>query len=49
MLGSLSKDDGDVNENDKKAIGLDEQNNNFARATRFTFLCGHCTTTTWNA
>ena len=35
MLGSLSKDDGDVNENDKKAIGLDWQNNNFARASRF--------------
>ena len=49
MLGSLSNDDGDVNENGKKAIGLDEQNNNFARATRFTFLCRHCTTTTWNA
>ena len=49
MLGSLSNDDGDVNENGKKAIGLDKQNNNFARASRFfcTFLCRHCTTTTW--
>ena len=33
--GSLSNDNGDVNENDKKAIGLDWQNNNFARASRF--------------
>ena len=28
-------DNGDVNENSKKAIGLDQQNNNFARASRF--------------
>ena len=35
MLGSLSNDDGDVNENGKKAKGLDKQNNNFARASRF--------------
>ena len=34
-LGSLSNDDGDVNENANKAIGLDWQNNNFARASRF--------------
>ena len=33
--GSLSNDDVDVNENGKKAIGLDWQNNNFARASRF--------------
>ena len=33
--GHLSNDDGDVNENGKKAIGLDWQNNNFARASRF--------------
>ena len=34
--GSLRNDDGDGNENGKKAIGLDEQNNNFApRASRF--------------
>ena len=32
---SLSKDDGDGNENGKKAIGLDWQNNNFARARFF--------------
>ena len=31
-LGSLSNDDGDGNENGKKAKGLDKQNNNFARA-----------------
>ena len=36
--GSLSKDDGDVNENSKKAIGLDWQNNNFARTSRFLLL-----------
>ena len=29
-LGSLSNDAGDVNENGKKAIGLDWQNNHFA-------------------
>ena len=28
-------DDGDGNENGKKATGLDKQNNNFARASRF--------------
>jgi len=37
MLGSLSNDDGDGNgnENGKKAIGLDWQNNNFACASCF--------------
>ena len=35
LLESLSNDDGDGNENSKKAIGLDWQNNNFARASRF--------------
>ena len=34
-IGSLRNDDGDGNENGKKAIGLDKQNNNFARASRF--------------
>ena len=34
-LGSLSNDDGDGNENGKKAKGLDKQNNNFGRAARF--------------
>ena len=34
-----------------KAIGLDWQNNNFASASRFfcTFLCRHCTITTWKS
>ena len=31
----VCNDDGDGNENGKKAIGLDNQNNNFARAARF--------------
>ena len=35
MSGSLSKDDGDGNENGKKAKGLDKQNNNFVCASRF--------------
>ena len=34
-IESLSNDDGDGNENGKKAKGLDKQNNNFARALRF--------------
>ena len=34
-IGSLSNDDGDVNENGKKATGLDWQNNNFACASSF--------------
>ena len=37
-LGSLSNDNGDGNENDKKGIGLDWQNNNFARASRFLYI-----------
>ena len=35
LIGRLSNDDDDGNENGKKAIGLDKQNNNFARASRF--------------
>ena len=35
LIGSLSNDDADGNENGKKAIGLDWQNNNFARASPF--------------
>ena len=35
ILGNLSNDDVDVNENGKKAIGLDWLNNNFARASCF--------------
>ena len=34
-LGTLSNDDRDGRENGKKAIGLDWQNNNFARTSRF--------------
>ena len=32
--GTLSNEDGDINEDGEKAIGLDWQNNNFARASR---------------
>ena len=35
LLGSLSTDDGEVNGNGKKAIGLDWQNNNSALESRF--------------
>ena len=35
LIGSLSKDDGNGNENGKKAIGLDWQNKNSARVSRF--------------
>ena len=35
LIGSLGKDDGDVNESRKKAMGLNWQNNNFTRASRF--------------
>ena len=35
VLGSLSNDDDDGNKNGKKTIGLDWQNNNFARASCF--------------
>ena len=37
-IGSLSNGNGDVNENGKNAIGLDWQNNNFARASRFLYF-----------
>ena len=37
-IRSLSSDDVDGNENGKKAIGLDQQNNNVARASRFFVL-----------
>jgi len=49
MIGSQRNEDGDVNENGKKPIGLKWQNNNFARASRFfcTFHCRRCKTTTW--
>ena len=35
LLGNLCNDDDDGNKNCKKTIGLDEQNNNFARASPF--------------
>ena len=35
IQGSLSNDDGDIDENGKTAIGLDQQNNNFARDHAF--------------
>ena len=35
LIWSLSNDDGDVKENGNNAIGLDQQNNNFPRASRF--------------
>ena len=35
LIGSLRNDDGDGNENGKKAKGLDKQKNNFARASPF--------------
>ena len=38
LRGSLSNDDGDVNENGTKAIGWDWQNNNFARTSSLFFV-----------
>ena len=35
ILGSLRNNDGDGDEKGKKGMGLDKQNNNFARASRF--------------
>ena len=35
LIGSLGNDDGDGNENDIKAIGLNWQNNNFTLASHF--------------
>ena len=34
-IGRLRNDDDDSNENGTREIGLDKENNNFARATRF--------------
>ena len=50
ILGRLSNEGGDGNENGKRAIGLNWQNNNYGRASLLFFLtfpCGHCTATTW--
>ena len=38
MIASLRNDDDDGNESGKKGIGLDKQNNNFARASRFLYI-----------
>ena len=38
MVKNLSNDDGDGNENGKKAIGLDWQNSNFVRASLFLYI-----------
>ena len=38
LKGSLGNDDGDGNENGKKEIGSDKQNNNFAHASRFLYI-----------
>ena len=48
VKGSLSNDEGDNNEHGNKPIGLDWQNNNFARVSRFfcTLLSRRCKTTT---
>ena len=43
----LSNDDGDGNENGKKAIGFDQWNNNFARASRFFVHSFAFKTKTW--
>ena len=47
FIGRLSNDDGDINDNGKKAIGLDWQNNN--SCTCITLFCTYfsrrCTTT----
>ena len=37
-LASLSDDDGYGNENGNKAVGLDKQNNNFARVSRILYI-----------
>ena len=34
-MRELKRDDGDGNENGKKAVALDKEDNNFARASRF--------------
>ena len=48
-MASLSNDDGDGNENDKEATGLDEQNNNVIRPSRFLYILGRrCTTAAGN-
>ena len=38
ILGSLSNNEGNDNQDGKKAIGLDWENNNFACASRFLYI-----------
>ena len=38
IIQSLSNNDGDGNKNGKEAIGLDWQNKNFARTSRFLYI-----------
>ena len=38
LEGSLSNDDSDFNENGIKAIGFDQQNNNFALVHAFSYI-----------
>ena len=48
LLGSFSDDDGDGNENVKKAIGLSSKTSSLlVHQPFFTFLCRYYTTTTW--
>ena len=47
LLGSFGNDDGDGNENVKKAIGLLRKQLCTYITLFCTFLCRHCTTTTW--
>ena len=49
ILGSLRNDDGDGNENDKKAIGLISKTTTLhVHCASCNFLFRRCTTTTWN-
>ena len=49
LLGSLSNDDGDVNENDIKADKMAKQQLCACVTCFCTFLCRHCTTTRWKS
>ena len=49
VIESVSNDDGDGNKNGKKVIGLDSKTTTLpVEHAICTFLCRHCTTTTWN-
>ena len=47
IVGSLRNDDGDGNENGKKAIGLDWSNSTLCIMLFLYISCRRCTTTTW--